>query len=333
MVEHTDYIMKCNGLGKKYSSGGFASRRIEFTAVDGVSLQVARGETLALVGESGCGKSTTGRLLLGLEPPSAGTVVFSDTDLGTLNREELRRLRRRMQMIFQDPYGSLNPRYTAGRTLAEPLKIHLGLSGSELKDRIEELLTAVGLEPSHAKRYPHEFSGGQRQRIAIARAISVEPEFVVADEPVSALDVSIQGQILRLLIRLRKSLGMAMLFISHDLAVVRQISGRVAVMYSGRIVELAPVEKIFNQPMHPYTRLLLDSVLQPVPSKRFSGGIYEQTSSQSGIMHKETGCSYYGRCGIRFSGCMEQIPDLIEIDQGHFVACPEAEDHFSKQIS
>ena len=259
-------LVECRELVKSYRVRALAQKGRAFTAVDRVSLSLAPGETLALVGESGCGKTTIGKLLLRLVEPSAGSVKFAGSELTGLPEKRIRPLRRRMQMIFQDPFGSLNPRFTVGRTIGEPLRLHEGLGGRRLSARIAELLERVGLEPAHAARFPHEFSGGQRQRIAIARAVSVNPDFVVADEPVSSLDISIQGQILKLLIELKRTTGMAMLFISHDLAVVHQISDRVAVMYRGRIVELAHVSTLFANPLHRYTRLLLESVLRPVPA-------------------------------------------------------------------
>ena len=314
-------LVECSELIKTYTAGGFAARRgPHVAAVDRVSLSVAPGETLALVGESGCGKSTTGRLLLGLEPPSSGSVQFDGRNIQALGQRGLRALRKRMQMVFQDPYGSLNPRFSVRRTLAEPLRIHLKLSGPGLEKRIGELLESVGLESAHAGHYPHEFSGGQRQRVAIARAISVEPDFMVADEPVSALDVSIQGQIIRLLMELRSRLGMAMLFISHDLAVVRQVSDRVAVMYRGRLVELAETERIFEHPAHPYTRLLLESVLRPEPWRGPDEPVTVQTKGLSGLSMR-TGCSFSMRCPLARSNCLEEIPQLREIKQDHFCAC------------
>lgn len=309
-------LVECAELVKTYAT----SRTMRFAAVDRVNLGVAPGETLALVGESGCGKSTTGRLMLGLESPSSGSVKFDGRDLRLLGKRDLRILRKRMQMVFQDPYGSLNPRFTVRRTLAEPLRIHLKLSGPELEKRIMELLESVGLERTHAGRYPHEFSGGQRQRIAIARAISVEPDFVVADEPVSALDISIQGQILRLLMDLRQRLGMAMLFISHDMAVVRQLSDRVAVMYRGRLVELAETQQLFEHPAHPYTLLLLESILRPEPSHRPDTIITEQTAGMERLSTHE-GCVFQARCPLADIECRQNAPALREISPGHFCAC------------
>ncbi len=309
-------LVECAELVKTYAT----SRTMRFAAVDRVNLAVAPGETLALVGESGCGKSTTGRLMLGLESPSSGSVKFDGRDLRLLGKRDLRVLRKRMQMVFQDPYGSLNPRFTVRSTLAEPLRIHLKLSGSELEKRIMGLLESVGLERTHAGRYPHEFSGGQRQRIAIARAISVEPDFVVADEPVSALDISIQGQILRLLMDLRRRLGMAMLFISHDMAVVRQLSDRVAVMYRGRLVELAETQQLFEHPAHPYTLLLLESILRPEPSHGPDTIVTERTAGMERLSTDE-GCVFQARCPLADIECRQNAPALREISPGHFCAC------------
>ena len=294
-------LVECKRVVKAYREGGaFASMGggSTFLAVDRVDLTVYPGESLALVGESGSGKSTTGRLLLGLEPCSSGQVRFKGQDLAGLTPLEMRRLRSRMQMVFQDPLGSLNPRFTVKRTLAEPLRIHCGLSGPALERRVAELLELVGLAPEHAGRYPHEFSGGQRQRVAIARAISVEPAFIVADEPVSALDISIQGQILRLMQQLRRRLGLALLFISHDLAVVRAVCDRVAVMYQGRIVELAGTVELFDRPLHCYTRLLLEA---------------------AGFGGRE-------RKDFALAGGQDRrviIPDLMERFPGHFVAADD----------
>jgi len=301
-----------------YKVGGAFSRPAArpFSAVDRVSLKVFPGETLALVGESGCGKTTTGRLLLRLVEPTSGRVFFEGRDLGLLGRSELRSLRKRMQIIFQDPYGSLNPRFTVRRTLAEPLRIHKSLSGKTLETTISCLLETVGLSPEHADRYPHEFSGGQRQRIAIARAISPGPSFLVADEPVSALDISIQGQIVKLLLGLKKNLGMAMLFISHDLSMVHSISDRVAVMYRGRVVELAETDELYQHPLHPYTRLLLESVLKPVTGEKLEYKEEEEKPSRP-----ENGCVFSRRCCLADNDCWKQTPGLLEVKAGHWAAC------------
>ncbi|MGH2474670.1 MAG: ABC transporter ATP-binding protein, partial [Candidatus Limnocylindrales bacterium] len=244
-------------------SGIFQTQIGTVQAVDDVTFQIRRGETLGLVGESGCGKSTTGRALIRLREPTAGTVRFDGVDLGSLSSDKLRRMRRRMQIIFQDPYGSLDPRMTVGATIAEPIDTHGLAKGAARKERVADLLRIVGLDPGYISRYPHEFSGGQRQRIGVARALAVEPEFIVCDEPISALDVSIQAQVLNLLTDLREQLGLTYLFIAHDLSVVKHISDRVAVMYLGKIVEIGPPDIMYAAPGHPYTRALLSAV--PVP--------------------------------------------------------------------
>ena len=308
-----EMVFKTGGLFRSRSSAGFR-------AVDGVSLEIYPGQTLALVGESGCGKSTTGHLLLRLLEPSRGRVYFDGQDLELLSAAGLRSMRRRMQMIFQDPYSSLNPRFTVGRTLAEPLRLHLGLTGSALTGRIARLLETVGLLETDKDRYPHQFSGGQRQRIAIARAVSVSPDFVVADEPVSALDLSVQGQIIRLLIELKKSLGMAMLFICHDLSLVRSIGDRVAVMYAGRLVELANAERLFENPQHPYTRLLLESVLKEIPEKGRKPWSSED-SQENSTLQKAGGCDFRDRCRMAAPRCLEEVPELIGYLPEHWVAC------------
>jgi peptide/nickel transport system ATP-binding protein len=318
----TEPLIESRNLSKVFRAGGFfrSGPSTGFRAVDRVNLGIYRGETLALVGESGCGKSTAGRLLLRLLEPSCGEVYFEGKNLAGLGASELRGMRRRMQMIFQDPYSSLNPRFTVGRTLAEPLKLHLGIKGRLLEERVARLLETVGLSAADAKRYPHQFSGGQRQRIAIARAVSVSPDLVVADEPVSALDLSVQGQIIRLLLELKKSLGMAMLFISHDLSVVRSIGDRVAVMYAGRIVELSSAERLFDVPLHPYTRLLLDSVLEAVPQK---GAVSRSLESfrKEPTPWKSDCCDFYRRCPLAAPSCLEKVPELVEHQAEHWVAC------------
>jgi oligopeptide/dipeptide ABC transporter ATP-binding protein len=287
-------------------------------AVDSLSFTIAAGETLALVGESGCGKSTTGRLALRLLEPTAGTVRFDGQDLGALSAGQLRRLRASAQLIFQDPYSSLNPRMTAGETLAEPLLLHSDLSPSARRERVAELLAEVGLKREHAQRYPHEFSGGQRQRLAIARALAVAPKLIVCDEPVSALDVSIRSQILNLLKDLQQRLGLAYLFISHDLAVVKHIATRVAVMYLGRIVESAPADELFAEPRHPYTQALLSAV--PVPA----AGVRVQRQLLPGDppspLDPPAGCHLNPRCIHAQEVCKSSRPELPMHD-AHPVAC------------
>jgi oligopeptide transport system ATP-binding protein len=290
-------------------------------AVDGISFSIKRGETLGLVGESGCGKSTTGRALLQLYRPTNGSVVFSGTDLTKIKGDELRKMRRRVQMIFQDPYASLNPRMTVGDIISEPIRVHKLREGKAVRERVEELLSLVGLNSAFANRYPHEFSGGQRQRIGIARALAVEPEFIVCDEPVSALDVSIQAQVVNLLEELQEKLNLTYLFIAHDLSVVKHISDRVAVMYLGKMVELAEGPKLYTQPLHPYTQALLSAVPIPDPKVEQQRRRIILEGDVPSPLNPPSGCHFHTRCPIAIQKCKEEEPPFTDFGDGHFAAC------------
>jgi oligopeptide transport system ATP-binding protein len=294
-------------------------------AVDGVSFDVKRGETLGLVGESGCGKSTTGRTILQLYKPTAGKVEFDGTDLVHLKGENMRQMRRKMQMIFQDPYASLNPRMTVAQLVGEPLMVHNVATGAEINDRVAHLLELVNLNPAFASRYPHEFSGGQRQRIGVARALALQPSFIICDEPISALDVSIQAQVVNLLEELQEQFNLTYLFIAHDLSMVKHISDRVAVMYLGVIVELATRDELYAKPLHPYTQALLSAVPIPDPiadAKRKRVILQGDVPSPA---NPPSGCRFRTRCPIAEAVCAETRPEFREIKPGHFVACFFAE--------
>ena len=294
-------------------------------AVDDVSFQIERGETLGLVGESGCGKSTTARAVLRLVEPTAGEVLFDGSDVRTLDRDELRAFRRRAQIVFQDPFGSLNPRLPVGAALEEALRVH-GLGDPNPRHRAGALLERVGLRAEHASRYPHEFSGGQRQRIGIARALSVEPELIILDEPVSALDVSIRAQVVNLLDDLREELGLTYLFIAHDLALVEHVSDRVAVMYHGRIVETAPVTALCREPLHPYTKALLEAAPRPDPSKRGASVRMALSGEAPSRLDPPSGCPFYARCRhpAKDVACTHRAPALEPTGDGRSVACAKA---------
>ncbi len=316
-------IVRAELLRKSFSgpSRGIGRGRAELKAVDGVTLDVMPGETLGLVGESGCGKSTLGRLLLRLQEPTSGRVYFEGQDITDLSQSALRPFRGKMQIIFQDPYSSLNPRMTVQAALSEALRVHgMVSSASEEQQRIAALLERVGLRPEHKRRYPHEFSGGQRQRIGIARALAVSPSFIVADEPVSALDVSIQAQIVNLLSDLQEELGLSFLFIAHDLHVVEHVSRRVAVMYLGRIVELATSEQIYKQARHPYTEALLSAAPEPDPTARKRRLLLE--GDVPSPLDPPSGCAFHPRCPIAEKGlCDREVPALRTLAPGHEVAC------------
>ena len=324
-----DTLVSIRGLKKYFpiTKGIIFQRHVgDIKAVDGLSFDIKKGETLGMVGESGCGKSTTGRAILQLHKPTAGEVLFKDNgqmvDLVKMKGEDLRKMRRRIQMIFQDPYASLNPRMTVGNIIAEPLEVHGILKGKAAQERVQELLQVVGLNPYFVNRYPHEFSGGQRQRIGVARALAVNPDFIVCDEPISALDVSIQAQVINLLEDLQAQFDLTYLFISHDLSAVRHISDRVAVMYLGWIVELADRDTMYRNPLHPYTKALLSAVPIPDPAIEAKRERIILTGDVPSPARPPAGCRFHTRCPIAQKGlCDVQVPEFRNVGNNHFVAC------------
>jgi len=317
-------VIEVNNLTKYFPiTSGFLRAKViaEVKAVDGVTFAVHEGETLGLVGESGCGKTTLGKSILQLYRPTSGEVMFEGHDLTQLTDKELRPLRQKLQLIFQDPYDSLNPRFTALDIVGEPLRIHNLMQGKEYRDRVAELLDLVGLAPYMAERYPHEFSGGQRQRLGVARALALQPKFIMCDEPLSALDVSIQAQIINLLDDLQEKFGVAYLFISHDLSVVRHISDRVAVMYLGKVVEISNRDELYMNPLHPYTQALLSAVPIPDPAVEAKRQVIVLKGEVPSPINPPSGCVFHPRCFKAFEDCPRIIPLLADAGGGHQVAC------------
>ena len=319
-------LLEVRGLAMHFPiTEGVLSRKLgDVKAVDGIDFSIARGETLGLVGESGCGKTTTGRCILRLERPTAGQILYDGQDVSRLGPRELVALRRRMQVIFQDPYSSLNPRMKVGDIIAEPIRVHgLEADAGRRKNKVRELLSVCGLDPKFVDRYPHEMSGGQRQRVGIARALALDPEFIVCDEAVSALDVSIQAQIVNLLEDLRERFRLTYLFIAHDLSVVRHLCQRVAVMYLGRIVEMADSDELFDNPLHPYTQALLSAVPIPDPRVEASRAFRPARGEVPSPINPPSGCVFHPRCPMAVDNCRKARPTLRELRPGHRVACSE----------
>jgi len=324
VTETSSAVLSVEDLRKHFpiQKGALIKRTVgQIKAVDGVSFEIHRGQILGLVGESGCGKTTVGRTILQLYSPTSGTVRFNGKDLSSLSREQLRLLRPKMQMIFQDPYASLNPRMTVGDLIAEPLKIHTALARVERIERVRQLLEMVGLNPVYDRRYPHEFSGGQRQRVGLARALALEPDFIVCDEPISALDVSVQAQVVNLLEDLQEQLQLTLLFIAHDLSMVKHICSDVAVMYLGKIVELTNRSLLYDEPLHPYTRALLSAVPIPDPVKERNRKRVILVGDVPSPASPPSGCVFHTRCPVAQPRCSEEEPEFIEKRSGHFVAC------------
>ena len=325
MADNNTPLLKVEHLHKEFPTGsGFMGGKFSkkvVSAVNDVSFEIRAGETFGLVGESGCGKSTTGRAIMHLDPPTSGKVYFEGKDISKMNKKELKAMRREMQFIFQDPYASLNPRMTIGEIISEPMVIHGIGTPEERIERVRELLDVVGLNPEHINRYPHEFSGGQRQRVGIARSFILRPKLIICDEPVSALDVSIQAQVLNLLKDLQKQYGTAYLFIAHDLSVVQHISDRVAVMYLGKMVELSDWKSLYAEPNHPYTQALLSAVPIPDPDVQQSRKRIILAGDPPSPIDPPSGCRFHTRCPIAQAKCSAEIPEFREIGDGHFCAC------------
>lgn len=325
MADNNTPLLKVEHLHKEFPTGsGFMGGKFSkkvVSAVNDLSFEIRAGETFGLVGESGCGKSTTGRAIMHLDPPTSGKVYFEGRDISKMNKKELKAMRREMQFIFQDPYASLNPRMTIGEIISEPMVIHGIGTPEERIERVRELLDVVGLNPEHINRYPHEFSGGQRQRVGIARSFILRPKLIICDEPVSALDVSIQAQVLNLLKDLQKQYGTAYLFIAHDLSVVQHISDRVAVMYLGKMVELSDWKSLYAEPNHPYTQALLSAVPIPDPDVQQNRKRIILAGDPPSPIDPPSGCRFHTRCPIAQAKCSEEAPEFREIGEGHFCAC------------